>query len=85
VACLPLTEKKKLGTFVGILSFVFVYWPVLLETCIKIKSVVTGLEGKPAQNFKQYSGKEKRVTSAQNNAKLFRGREDSLNQGEGGG
>ena len=69
---------------------------IKLEFCLRLSPCVAGnvyknqnrsdrLGGKRAQNLKQFSGKEKRVTSAQNKAKLFKGRENSLNQGEGGG
>ena len=79
------TEKNKLGTFVGDLEFCFRLLPCVAGNLYKNKKRSDRLEGQPAQNFKQFSGKEKRVTSAQNKSKLFRDREDSLNQGEGGG
>lgn len=59
--------------------------PCVAGNLYKNKKRSDRLEGKPAQNFKQFFGKEKRVISAQNKAKLFRGREDSFNQGKGGG
>ena len=79
------TEKNKLGTFVGDLEFCFRLLPCVAGNLYKNEKRSDRLEGQPAQNFKQFSGEEKRVTPAQNKAKLFRGREDSLNQGEGGG
>ena len=79
------TEKNKLGTFVRDLEFCFRLLPCVAGNLYKNKKRIDRLEGQPAQNFKQFSGKEKRVTSAQNKSKLFRGRADSLNQGEGGG
>ena len=79
------TEKNKLATFVRDLEFCFRLLPCVAGNLYKNKKRNDRLEGQPAQNFKQFSGKEKRVTSAQNKSKLFRGREDSLNQGEGGG
>ena len=79
------TEKNKLGTFVGDLEFCFRLLPCVAGNLYQKEKGSVRLEGQPAQNFKQFSGKEKRVTSAQNKSKLFRGRGDSLNQGEGGG
>lgn len=76
------TEKNKLGTFVGDLEFCFPLLRCVAGNLYKNEKRSVRLEEQPVQNFKQFSGKEKRVTSAQNKSKLFRGREDSLNQGE---
>ena len=67
------------------LEFCFPLSPCVAGNVYKNKNGSERLEGKMAQNFKKFSGKEKCVTSAQNEAKLFKGREDSLNQGERGG
>lgn len=79
------TEKNKLGTFVRNIEFCFRLLTCVAGNLFKNKKRSDRLAGQPVQNFKQFSGKKKRVTSAQNKSKLFRGREDSLNQGEGGG
>ena len=76
------TEKNKLGTFVGDLEFCFPLLRCVAGNLYKNEKRSVRLEEQPTQNFEQFSGKEKRVTSAQHKSKLFRGREDSLNQGE---
>lgn len=67
------TEKNKLGTFVGDLEFYFLLLRCVAGNLYQKEKRSVRLEGQPAQNFEQFSGKEKRVTSAQNKAKLFRG------------
>ena len=67
------TEKNKLGTFVGDLEFCFLLLRCVAGNLYQKEKRSVRLEGQPAQNFEQFSGKEKRVTSAQNKAKLFRG------------